>query len=324
MSTGRHPTVSGLHPASTPAYSGRLAPPPASITRTAGQTGGVRQRPRGLYIKNVPATMTAEGLRRLFGEHGQVESVVVGRATPHTTRPRWAIVNPHTTRDAVAMLLAVNGRPPLCLEVTPAVTPEEKQRQRRSREAQHSFLEEVRRDVAAAGVESSTPVNPASSDYASTITTTVTTTPAITTTTPAITTTTPAITTTTTTTTPAITTASHQDVIQAPFEAGCGVVVVEQRAALPCVWCGVEGQLVCGGCAVWYCGRLCQAAHWPLHATSCTPPPPATSLSTSSNIGEYWNDISRTRTNICVDKMMWFEQLKTQDDTRTRHRKCEE
>ncbi|XP_045124364.1 uncharacterized protein LOC123512181 isoform X2 [Portunus trituberculatus] len=235
-------------------------PFPLPHTRGAGPGRDGGHRPRGLYISNLPGTMTAESVRRLFGEHGVVESVVMGRPGPDASQPRWAIVNPHSTRDAVAMLGALHGRPPLCLKVTPATTPEEKQQQQQERQAQQHFLEELRRDLKAASAENSTPVATTSSDG------------------PANTNTLASAVTTTDTTT------SHNEVSEVPFEMGHGVVVVDHRPALPCVSCGAAGQLVCAGCGAWYCRRLCQAAHWPLHSTNCSMVPG----SVSPSLREYW------------------------------------
>ncbi|XP_063850841.1 uncharacterized protein LOC135094564 isoform X1 [Scylla paramamosain] len=234
-------------------------------TRASGPARVRVRRPRGLYIRNLPGTMTAENVRRLFGEHGRVESVVMGRPGADASQLRWAIVNPHSTRDAVAMLGALHGQPPLCLEVTPATTPEEKQQQQQERQAQQRFLEEVRRDLKAAGVERSTPVANTSSDGPVNTLTIV-------------------VTTTTTTTTTTTATTSHHEVSEVPFEASCGVVVVEHRPTLPCVRCGATGQLVCAGCGAWYCRRLCQAAHWPLHSTTCSPGPNCVPPSLPNNL----------------------------------------
>lgn len=41
------------------------------------------------------------------------------------------------------MVSALHGRPPLCLSVTPAISPEEKRRQKREKEEGQRFLEEV-------------------------------------------------------------------------------------------------------------------------------------------------------------------------------------
>lgn len=72
-----------------------------------------------------------------------------------------------------------------------------------------------------------------------------------------------------------------------PFEVGCGVVMVEHRPVMPCVWCGAPGQLVCGVCGAWYCRKLCQAADWPLHSSSCSQAPASIPTSCPENPCEY-------------------------------------
>lgn len=225
----------------------------------------VSRRPRGLYVKNIPSTMNAESLRRLFSEFGRVESVVMGRVRADSPKPPWAIVNPHSTRDGLEMLSALNRRPPLCLSVSPAISPEEKRRQNREREEEQRFFEEVRREALAARSKDVTPVNKADRDD---LNTTITTSASdITTTT---TTSVPQSTTTTiTTTTETSSTIPHNKISQTPFEVSHGIVEVPYRPAEPCVRCGVSGRMVCSVCGAWYCGKVCQEAHWALHEDSC-------------------------------------------------------
>ncbi|CAL4158233.1 unnamed protein product [Meganyctiphanes norvegica] len=106
------------------------------------RTKEVVKEPPGLYVRNVPLSMTNDGLSRLFSEHGKVCHAFVGNPPKDTNNPKhtWGKLRVENMRDAMRMIGGLSDRPPLKLKVEIAMTTEDRERRRNQKvaEAQHS------------------------------------------------------------------------------------------------------------------------------------------------------------------------------------------
>ncbi|XP_071531982.1 uncharacterized protein [Panulirus ornatus] len=250
------------------------------------------REPRGLYVRNVPCSVTNDSLHRMFSEHGKVLSVYIGQ--PRTgylsSQITWAIIKVESMKDAMAMISALHQKPPMNLKVELAMTEEEKQKHRREKDLEKKHQEEMEgitsnrlnaRDCkpspsqfsSASGnltneagrgkMLSSLSVRPKErqfmnqqqkEDVASPIKSRngSLTPPG---------------------NSPIPNSSECHPKSQAVVEMGNGTVAVGWRQPRPCVCCGAQGQLRCSVCKAWYCGKLCQVDDWYYHREKCTPPP---------------------------------------------------
>nr|XP_053644657.1 uncharacterized protein LOC128697165 isoform X2 [Cherax quadricarinatus] len=99
---------------------------------------------RGLFVNNVPSSLSSESLKMMFSEHGKVLSVFKKPSQDFVSSPvSWAIVKVATMRDAMSMIAALNSKSPLKLRVELALTEQERTMRHREREAEKKFQQEV-------------------------------------------------------------------------------------------------------------------------------------------------------------------------------------
>ncbi|KAK4297219.1 hypothetical protein Pmani_030338 [Petrolisthes manimaculis] len=103
------------------------------------------REPRGLYVKNVPLSMTSGNLKCMFSEHGNVLSVFVGQPKPEyaAANHTWAIVKVASMRDSLSMITALNNKPPLNLIVALSMTEEEKRLRKLEKEERQRLSTEM-------------------------------------------------------------------------------------------------------------------------------------------------------------------------------------
>ncbi|XP_045587174.2 tudor domain-containing protein 1 isoform X2 [Procambarus clarkii] len=264
--------------------------PGANFSRTANlaRCKEMVREPCGVYVRNVPCTMSSEGLSRLFSEYGKVLSVFVGKPREEFLKSgiTWAIVKVASMRDAMTMISALDHKSPMNLRVELAMTDEERGKRRRERDLQKAYDQMV--DERVTRVTKNEPplaspqLNPTHPHQVSLgrgkmislkhkkndvafgqpgkvnfntkqgITASAV---------------------TNDDSAPSVTQCQprgNKDFV----EIGNGTVVEGWKPPRPCISCKNDGKLRCSVCKAWYCSKECQVDDWYYHRHDCIPPPP--------------------------------------------------
>ncbi|KAK3886928.1 hypothetical protein Pcinc_008937 [Petrolisthes cinctipes] len=227
------------HHSNTVAARGPLASY-SRLSNLARTQDSVRE-PRGLYVKNVPRSMTSENLKCMFSEHGNVLSVFVGQPNPEHAAANitWAIVKVASMRDSLSMITALHNKPPLNLKVELSMTEEEKRLRKFEKEERKRLSTEMANLKLSGHHSSSFLTNGSGLSQDREVS------------------------------------KLEESSVRKPqvVEVGCGSVMVQYRKPLPCVHCLLPGEVRCSVCKAWYCGKLCQVDDWYYHKGNCSPPP---------------------------------------------------
>ncbi|XP_066982597.1 tudor domain-containing protein 1-like [Macrobrachium rosenbergii] len=101
--------------------------------------------PRGLYVRNIPLSISEESLFKIFSAHGKVLSVYIGkpRSDFAAADVTWGIVKVESMRDALAMITELNLKSPLKLKVELSLSEEERLKRRQEKEMERNAQKEM-------------------------------------------------------------------------------------------------------------------------------------------------------------------------------------
>ncbi|XP_050691849.1 uncharacterized protein LOC126983254 isoform X2 [Eriocheir sinensis] len=224
-----------------------------------------KQETKGVFVRNIPKDLTNKELRHIFSEYGKVVSVYLKPITPGA-KYSWAIINVETSRDLLAIMSALNKKPPFYFDVSLALTEEQK----KQRKAPNGGMDLSSCDDTWTydKGELSGPPLPCPSTMGAQ---------------------------------GALnggTTYGSQGLVRREaeqqqgllseekvkvsvpvpsrnesYEVGKGTAVVAASRKQLCVFCGVLGHMRCSVCKAWYCSMVCQVDDWYHHKETCRSPP---------------------------------------------------
>ncbi|XP_064106795.1 uncharacterized protein LOC135215775 [Macrobrachium nipponense] len=101
--------------------------------------------PRGLYVRNIPLSLSEESLLKIFSAHGKVLSVYIGkpRSDFAAADVTWGIVKVESMRDALAMITELNYKSPLKLKVELSLSEEERTKRKQEKEMERNAQKEM-------------------------------------------------------------------------------------------------------------------------------------------------------------------------------------
>ncbi|XP_068233277.1 tudor domain-containing protein 1-like [Palaemon carinicauda] len=116
-----------------------------SRTNNLARTKEVVRETRGLYVRNIPVSLSEESLFKIFSAHGKVLNVFIGkpRLDFAASNQTWGIVKVESMKDALAMITALNLKSPLKLKVELSLTEEERAKRRQEKEMEKSAQKEM-------------------------------------------------------------------------------------------------------------------------------------------------------------------------------------